>query len=55
MTRQDMDGQGEASPVDRSDPGNDWIDRGLEAGDDPAESAAASEQAGPSLEQYLAA
>jgi hypothetical protein len=55
MARQDMDGQGKARPADRSDPGNGWIDWGLEAGDDPAELAAALEQARVTLEQFLAA
>jgi hypothetical protein len=55
MTRQHLDAQGKASPADRSDSGNGWIDWGLESGDDPAEMIAALEQVGLSIEQFLAA
>ena len=47
MTPQRLDGQGKASPADRSDPGNAWIDWAVNAGaDDPAELVAALEAAG---------
>src|SRR4051812_46732211 len=55
MRKQHLDDQGQASPIERSDPGNDWIDWEVASGDDPAALAAALEQAGLTLEQYLAA
>jgi hypothetical protein len=36
MKRQRLSGQGNASPTDRSDPANNWINWRLESGDDPA-------------------
>src|SRR4051812_38931148 len=51
-----MDGRGRLQPHDRADPINGWLDwTGQARTDDPAELAAALEQAGLSLEQYLAA
>jgi hypothetical protein len=55
MTRQHLDAQGKASPTDRSDSENGWIDWELESGDDPAEMIAALENVGMTIEQYLAA
>lgn len=55
MKQQQLDGQGHASPSERGDSENGWIDWGLEAGDNPAELAAALEQAGLTIEEYLAA
>lgn len=56
LRRQQLDGQGKASPIDRSDPSNGWIDWHVKARtDDPAELAAALEAVGMTLEEYLAA
>lgn len=46
MKRQQLDGQGHASPTDRSDPLNGWIDWSVRTDDDPAAWAAALEEAG---------
>lgn len=46
MSRQQLSGQGTASPTDRSDPNNSWIDWDVRADDDPAEWASALEAAG---------
>src|SRR3954468_2568553 len=45
LKRQQLCGQGQASPTERSNPDNSWIDWELESGDDPAELAAALERA----------
>jgi hypothetical protein len=56
MTRHLMDGRGQPTPHERSDPINDWLDwTGQARTDDPAELASALEQAGMTIEQYLAA
>jgi hypothetical protein len=56
MKRQQLDGEGKASPTDRSDSGNGWIDWHVKARtDDPAELAAALETAGMTTEEYFAA
>jgi len=54
MRRQQLSGQGKASPTDRSDPGNDWIDWGLSDGDDPAEMVAALDDMGLTWTAYAA-
>ena len=54
MTPQRLDGQGKASPTDRSDPGNAWIDWAVRTGDDPAEWAGALESAGLTSEDLIA-
>jgi hypothetical protein len=55
LRRQQLDGQGIASPSDRIDPGNGWIDWHVKARtDDPGE-LAALEAVGMTLEEYLAA
>ena len=41
MKRQQLDVQGKASPTDRSDPNNDWIDWAVRTCDDPSEWVAA--------------
>src|SRR3954449_13015096 len=55
MTRQDMDGQGKASPAERSARINNWIEWRLGTGEDPAALSAALEGAGMTLEEYIAA
>lgn len=50
--RQMLSEQGEASPTDRSDAGNTWINWHVQAGDDPCELAAALEETGISLAQW---
>ena len=50
-----LDGQGDASPSDRSDAENGWIDWRLAAGDDPAEVVAALEVTGLTLADLNAA
>ena len=55
MQAQHLDAQGKASPTDRSDSENSWIDWELESGNDPAAMASALEQAGLTVEQFLAA
>lgn len=53
MARQDLDGQGNAHPTNRSDPGNNWIDWKVKARtDDPAELAAALETARVTSEEW---
>lgn len=52
LKRQVISGQGKASPTDRSNPGNSWIDWGLSRGDDPAEMVAALEVAGMTWAAY---
>lgn len=54
MKRQMLSGQGKASPTDRSDAGNVWIDWGLSDGDDPAELVAAMEAHGLTYEAFAA-
>lgn len=54
MKRQMLSGQGKASPTDRSNPDNFWIDWGLSRGDDPAETVAALEGAGMTWAAYAA-
>ena len=50
LRRQHLDGRGQASPTDRSDPGNAWIDwTTRDRSDDPAELVAALEVSGLSL------
>ena len=54
--RQRLSGQGKASPTDRGDAANNWINWHVNARtDDPAELAAALETAGMTPEQYFAA
>ena len=56
MTQHLMDGRGQLKPHERADPINGWLDwTGHARTDDPAELAAALEQAEMTLEQYLAA
>jgi hypothetical protein len=56
MKRQLLSGQGKASPTDRGEPLNNWIDWAVKAPtDDPAELAEALEAAGLTLDDYLAA
>ena len=50
LKRQQLSGRGQASPSDRSDPQNGWIDWTTSAGDDPAELAAALELAGMTID-----
>jgi hypothetical protein len=53
--RQRLSGQGKASPTDRGDPGNNWVDWYVKARtDDPAELAAALEAVGMSTEEWAA-
>jgi hypothetical protein len=53
LKRQQLSGQGQASPTDRGDRGNDWINWAVKAGaDDPAELAAALEAAGLTLADW---
>ena len=54
LTRHHLSGQGKASPTDRSDPGNGWIEWGLSDGDDPAELVAALEAVGLTCAVYAA-
>jgi hypothetical protein len=54
MQRQQLDGQGHASPTNRSDPGNAWIDWAVGTGDDPLEWVAALEAAGLTSEDLAA-
>jgi hypothetical protein len=55
MKQQQLSGQGEASPADRGDPCNGWIDWAVRArADDPTELAAALEAAGLSIENWTA-
>jgi hypothetical protein len=51
MSRQLLSDQG-ATPSDRSDPENPWINWGLSSGDDPSELAAALETSGITLSQF---
>jgi hypothetical protein len=51
--RQLLSDQGEASPSDRSDPGNAWINWRTDTGDSPVELAAALEETGLSLVDWL--
>ena len=55
MKRQRLNGQGFASPSDRSDPANKWINWRLEGGDDPARLVAAADAAGLCLADLNAA
>jgi hypothetical protein len=55
MRRQQLSGQGKASPTDRSDPGNTWLDWALDAGeDDPADLVAALEAVGLTSDDWAA-
>jgi hypothetical protein len=55
MQRHHLSGQGKASPTDRSDPGNGWIEWGLDAGaDDPAELVAVLDAVGLTCAAYAA-
>ena len=51
MKKQMLSDQG-ATPTDRSDPRNSWIDWTTQAGDNPAELASALEETGISLAQW---
>jgi hypothetical protein len=54
MKQQLLSGKGEASPTDRSDRNNGWINWKVSAQtDDPSELSAALEGAGLSLEAWL--
>ena len=54
MRQQEMNGKGEASPTDRSDRMNGWIDWAVKARtDDPALLASALEEAGITLEEWV--
>ena len=55
LKQQRLDAQGYASPSDRSDPENGWIDWRLASGDDPAEVVAALEVTGLTLADLNAA
>jgi hypothetical protein len=56
MVRHLMDGRGKLEPHERSDRVNGFIDWSPEAGsDDPAELASALEQAGMTMDEYVAA
>ena len=52
MTQQFLSDQGVASPADRSDAENPWIDFNVQSNDDPAALAAALESTGVSLSQW---
>jgi hypothetical protein len=52
MKKQMLSEKGEASPTDRADASNPWIDWNVQTGDDPAELAAALEKTGISLSQW---
>ena len=54
MKQQELNGKGEASPTDRSDKMNGWIDWTVKAKtDDPALLASALEEVGLSLEEWV--
>ena len=54
MKQQKLSGKGEASPSDRSDKNNGWIDWAVSArSDDPAQLASALEEVGLSLEEWV--
>ena len=54
MKQQELNGKGEASPTDRSDRNNGWIDWEVSArSDDPAQLASALEEVGLSLEEWV--
>ena len=54
MKQQELNGKGEASPSDRSDKYNGWIDWAVCArSDDPAQLASALEEVGLSLEEWV--
>jgi hypothetical protein len=54
MKQQELNGKGEASPTDRSDKMNGWIDWTVKARtDDPSELASALEEVGLSLEEWV--
>ena len=55
MTRQHLSPQGQASPTERSDPENAWIEWTQHSGDNPAELSAALESLGITSEEYHAA
>ena len=52
FTQQQLCDQGVASPSDRADAKNPWINWHVEAGDNPADLAAALEQTGVTLAQW---
>ncbi|HEU5116863.1 MAG TPA: hypothetical protein VFT74_09335 [Isosphaeraceae bacterium] len=54
MRGQQLSEQGQASPTDRSHPGNAWINWSVDAGaDDPSELVAALDGAGMAVAEYL--
>jgi hypothetical protein len=53
--QQRLDGHGCATPADRSDPNNGWIDWCLASGDDPADLVAALELIHLTVDEFLAA
>ena len=54
MKQQEINGNGEVSPTDRSDKNNGWIDWTVKAKtDDPAQLASALEEVGLSLEEWV--
>lgn len=53
MNRQMLSSQGAASPSNRSDPGNPWINWRTDTGDNPADLACALEETGLTLEEWL--
>jgi hypothetical protein len=52
FAQQFLSDQGVASPSDRADPENPWIDFNVQSGDDPCDLAAALETSGVSLAQW---
>jgi hypothetical protein len=55
LKQQHLDAQGYASPSDRSDANNGWLDWRTASGDDPADVVIALEATGLSLAEYYAA
>jgi hypothetical protein len=55
LKQQRLDAQGYASPSDRSDANNGWLDWRTASGDDPADVVIALEATGLSLAEYYAA
>jgi hypothetical protein len=55
LKQQHLDAQGYASPSDRSDANNGWLDWRTASGDDPADVVMALEATGLSLADYYAA
>jgi hypothetical protein len=52
MTQQFLSDQGVASPSDRADAGNAWLDFNVQSGDDPCALASALEETGTTLAQF---